>query len=338
MTVMDAQALLSSGDIDSPERVAPGYLIVGEEMYWHRKVIERLSRLFPNGPENLGGDEVTWEALRDSLCQPSFFGPTLWVVRGAQAMFASSGEAKVDRIAPGNCLILSCPVKDNPAPEAFTDAWGKMGCVTVTAAAPSFGEAVRWAEGELRREGLRLATDAAEMLVTVAGRSMDRLEQEVGKIVLYMGPEAGTAGGSARPVTCQVVLACVSQDPEKTAFGFIDAVAQRNAAKAAAEIADMRSRGANAMMIIGLLSSHFALMWRAKEADLKGITQDSLSKALGVRPYAAKKALAQSRAWSFRDLENAFKLLLSVDESIKKGQAEPDPAVDHLLASLCKGQ
>jgi DNA polymerase III delta subunit len=335
---VDARSLILSGDLDSFGKTAPGYLIVGEEIYWHRKIIDKLTQLFPNGRENLSGDEASWETLRDNLSQPSFFGPSLWVVRAAQSLLGLNDEGGPHRISDGNCLVLSCTTKDNPAGKGFLEAWYEMGCVTVTAAAPSFGEAVRWVESELKAEGLRIPGDAAEMLVTIAGRSMDRLEQEVAKIVLYMDGDLGPKAGSLRPVTSQVVLACVSQDPEKTAFGFIDAVAQKNLAKATAEITEMRSRGANAVMVVALLASHFALMWRAKEADQKGTTQASLPKVLGVHPYAARKALMQSRAWSFRDLENAFKLLLSMDESIKKGMADPDRAIDYLLASLCKGQ
>ena len=81
MKPTDATTLIASGDLGSLERVAAGYLIVGEEVYWHRKVIELLSKLYPNGAENLSGEETTWDALRQSLVQPSFFGPSLWVVR-----------------------------------------------------------------------------------------------------------------------------------------------------------------------------------------------------------------------------------------------------------------
>ncbi len=338
MKPTDARTLIASGDLESRERVAGGYFIVGEEVYWHRKIIELLSRLYPNGAENLSTEETSLEALRDNLAQPSLFGPSLWVVRDAQVVLGSKGATGIDRIAPGNCLVLSCPVKENPAPKDFLEAWDRIGGILVNATTPSFGDAVRWVESELLKERLRISSEAAEMLITIAGRSMDRLEQEVTKIALYMGPGAAVPGSRPRPVTSQGVLACASQDPEKTAFGFIDAVAQRNISKAAAELADLRSRSSNAIMIIALLASHFALMWRAKEAGEKGISQASLPKALGVHPYSARKALQQSRSWSFRDLENALRLLLSVDESLKSGAMDADRAIDYLLASICKGR
>ena len=51
--------------------------------------------------------------------------------------------------------------------------------------------------------------------------------------------------------------------------------------------------------MIAVLGSHFGLMWRAKDSANKGIAQDSLGEALGAHPYAARKALEQSRRWTF---------------------------------------
>lgn len=336
MRSTDAQTLIASGDLECRERTATGYLIVGEEVYWHRKIIDSLSRLFPNGAENLSGEDTSWDFLKESLVQPSFFGPSLWVVRDAQVLLERKEAAGVDYIAPGNCLVLSCPVKDNPARKEFLEAWDGLGGIVVSASVPSFTEAVRWVESSLLSENLRISTEAAELLVNIAGRSMDRLEQEVAKIALYMGP-GDSPPVRPRPVSPEVVLACASQDPEKTAFGLVDAVAGKNGPRAAMELQDLKSRSSGLVPVISLLASHFAVMWRAKEATREGVSQADLPRVLGVHPYLAKKALAQSRSWSFRELEAAFRLLLEVDESLKTGAMEPDRAIDYLLANICKG-
>lgn len=336
MKPTEASTLIASGDLESPERLAAGYLIVGEEVYWHRKIIESLSKLFPNGAENLSGEETSWDVIRESLVQPSFFGPSLYVVRDAQELLARKETPAIDYIAPGNCLVLSCPVKENPARKEFLEAWDKLGGIVVNAATPSFGDAVGWVESLLLREHLKISPEAAELLVNIAGRSMERLEQEVLKIVLYMGPGGGPSV-KPRPVGPQVVLACASQDPEKTAFGFIDAVAQKNAARAAMELQDLQSRSSGTVPVVSLLASHFALLWRAKEAAQKGVSQADLPKVLGVHPYLAKKALTQSRSWSFGELERALRLLLEVDESLKTGVMDAGRAIDYLLANICKG-
>lgn len=311
--------------------VAPGYLVFGEEAYWHRQVVGAIAASFPGGAENLQGDETTWEALRDVLAQPSFFGPALWVVQGAEAMFAADPAGRVDGISSGNCLVLSCAAKDSPAKQEFLERWAALGCRVVEAAEPSFAEAAEWVGSRLKTDGFSFASEAVESLITITGRSIERLDKELEKIETYMGAASSPA---VREVTVSVVLQCASQDPEKTSFGLIDAIAARAPAKAFSEYLDLKARGANPVMIISLLGSHFGLMWRAKEAEIKKTPQSAMGKALGVHPYSARKAAGQARNWSFRELEAALTLLCDVDENLKTGHADPDRAMDYLLANL----
>lgn len=315
-------------------KIAPGYLVYGEEAYWHERLMHALLGAFP-GSETLGGEEIAWESLRDLVSQPSFFGPQLWLVRGAQDMFRSGEERFIDAVSPGTCLALSCPVKENPATKPFLAKWEAIGGLLVEAAEPSFSEASRWVVDAMKSGGLRMAPDAVESLITIVGRSIERLDKEVEKIVAYMGP-APDGARAPREVATQVVVQCASADPEKTSFGLIDAVAARNSSKAFSEYLDLRSRGANPVGTIALLASHFGLVWRAKEAELRKTPQGELGKTLGVHPYAAKKASAEARRWTFGQMETALRTLCAVDEDLKRGRIDPDRAMDYLLSTLCR--
>lgn len=316
-------------------KTAPGYLIYGEEMYWHRKAIDALSSAFGGERETVPGDEITWEAIRELLMQPSFFGPRLWVVRDAQLLFAvKSAIPSIDCISPGNCLVLSCGVKGNPAPKSFMKRWRDLGCLELDSPTPTFGDAAAFISETLSKRGLRIGKDALDRLILLTGRSLDRLEKETEKICLYMGEQDPTTPRANRVVTVEVVAACVSEDPEKTPFNFIDAVSAKNAAKSLQEMRDLRTRGANPVMLLSMMANHFGLMWRAKESAQKGIPQASLGKALGVHPYSAKKALQQSQHWSYAHMETAMYLMLQSDESIKRGLVDPDLCVENLLVAL----
>lgn len=318
-----------------PGTFAPGYLVFGEETHWHRQVIASIAASFPGGSETLAGDETTWEALRDLLAQPSFFGPQLWVVREAQRMFPDAGGRFVDGVAPGSCLVFSCDCKDNPAPRQFLEKWEGIGGRLIEAAEPSFAEASAWVMETFKQDGFKTTRDAVDSLVSITGRSIERLEQEIGKIEAYIG---APSGGLRSEVTTHIVAQCASQDPEKTAFGLIDAVSARNSGKAFSEYQDVRARGANPVMIISLLASHFGLIWRAKEAEMQGVSQSALPKALGVHPYPARKASQEAKRWTFGQLTTALYLMCTVDENIKRGRMDPDRAMDYLLSHLCRAQ
>ncbi len=313
---------------------APGYLVFGEESYWHERLISVLAGTSAAGAETLSGGDVTWDSVRDVLSQPSFFGPQVWIVRGAQDLFKSADERYIDAISPGACVLLSCVVKDNPAPKAFLAKWECLGCKLAEAAEPSFAEASRWILERLQNDGFRIAPDAAETLITVTGRSIERLDKELEKIEAYLG--SPKEAGQKAAISVQAVLQCASADPEKTSFGLLDAVAARNAAKTFQEYQDLRARGANPVAIIALLASHFALVWRAKEAELRKTPRQEMGRALGVHPYAAKKASAEGRSWTYGQIETALRTLCAVDEDLKRGRIDPDRAMDYLLSKMCR--
>ena len=324
-------AQIAAKEIASGSQVAPGYLIFGEERYWHRRVIDAAVESFGGSCESLSGDEVTWRALRDFLSQPSFFGPQVWVVHGAQSLFESAADARIDYIPEGKCLVLSCPVKDNPAKGDFLELWDRAGGVLLEASELPLLEAVSWVKERLAKGGFAASDDAAHDLVAIAGRRVELLENEIGKIEAYLG----STGKGRAEVTSQVVLQCVSQDPEKTSFGLVDSITARDLGKAVSEYQDLKSRGASPIALISVIASHFALIWRAKEEELKGTPRDSLSKVLAVHPYPARKAAQESRRWTFGQLRSAFEVLCDVDEKLKRGRIDPDEAMDYLISRLC---
>ncbi len=227
--------------------------------------------------------------------------------------------------------MLSCYVKENPAPKSFLGKWETLGASVVEAAEPSFSEASQWVSESLRSRGLRIAPDAVEALITITGRSIERLEKEVEKIEAYMGP----ARDKSRPqeVGTQVVLHCSRRTQRRTSFAFIYAVG----AKCLKAFAAYWTLGLEAqpVAIVGLLASHFGLVWRAKEAEMKKTPQNELGKVLGVHPYAARKAAAESRRWTFAQIETALRTLCAVDEDLKRGRIDPDRAMDYLLSKIC---
>lgn len=232
-------------------------------------------------------------------------------------------------MAPGNCLLLSAITQANPAPKAFTQAMSKLRGVVVRVAEPSWRDASRWIRERLRTDGYTITRDALENLILIAGRSIGRLDKEIEKLELFVHPQTR--------ITASHVLDCVSPDPQMNTFAFVDAVANKNTAKAFSEVEDLRSRGVSPIFMIAVLGSHFGLMWRVKESSQKGITQDSLGRALGVHPYAARKAFDQSRQWTFSQLEKAIRLLCDVDESLKTGKTDPVSSMDYILVNLFAG-
>lgn len=292
----------------------------------------------------MSSDDIDWDGFVDLCSQPSFFGPKLYVLKKAEVLLADNPRKQL-RIAPGNACVLSSDHKSNPFGKAVFSG-DEEDTRLVEANHPGFYDAVRWVRDELQSKGFKVQKDAAETLVTVAGRNMESLANEVQKIMLLCASEdaqgdSGKQGKttSRKPrleITKSLVLSCASPDQETNTFALIDAVASKDVAKASQELENLLARGVNHTLIVSALASHFGLMWRAKEEMGKNTSPDSLAGALGVHPYSARKALNQCKIWTFADLESALRLLCDVDEAIKKGTQDPQTAVRYLIFGLAK--
>ncbi len=321
--LIKAEKRILSGEI------APAYFIYGDETYWHDRFIQILSETFTDGAEYLSGDDTTLQQLNELLTQISFFGPKLWVVRGASELFdqkSNQPETNIYAIAPGNCLLLSSVTKTNPAPRSFIRFIRKLGGEVLKATEPSWRDASIWIRESLTADGYTITRNAQENLILIAGRSLKRLGQEIEKLKLFIHPQTR--------ITAEHVADCVSPDPEMNTFAFVDAVANKNLGKAFSEVEDLKVHGVNPIFMIAVLGSHFGLMWRTKEAVQSGVNQSSLGTSLGVHPYAAKKAFEQSKRWSFSQMEKALRLLCHVDESLKTGNMDIASSMDYVLVRL----
>jgi len=235
-------------------------------------------------------------------------------------------DQPLGQISSGNSCVLSAVGKTNPFPKALLSSVERIGGRLVEAGHPSFSDALEWVIGQFERSGYSITRDAAESMVMISGRNMDNLEKEIEKVKLFLGP--------ATKVTASLVLSCVAPDPEANTFALLDAVATKNLSKASSELQELMDRGVNPVLIVAALASHFSLLWRAKAEASKGVTPNSLARLLGVHPYSAKKALEQSKRWTFGELEYAIRLLCHLDERLKRGSIDPQTGMNHLIVSL----
>lgn len=325
MKAVEAEKRISSGHLD------PVYVVYGLDTYWHLRLVSKISTFFTGGAQYLDAEELDWNTLWDMLIQPSFFGPSLWVVKNAEKLFAEEQPTGRISVAQGNSLVLLCNTKENPYTPEVVRLLQEAGCLFVEVSDPSFQEACEWVLDYMRSERVAMSDDAAKLMVSLVGRKIERLEMEASKLVLY---SASPDSPVRAKITSQEVLMCVSPDPETNTFDLVDAIANRKAAKAYKELGELLSRGVNPILIVAVLGNHFMLLWRAKDARKKGITQDSAARVLGVHPYAAKKAMEQSNEWTYSSLEDALRILCRIDENLKRGDMDPVQAMDYLVAAL----
>jgi DNA polymerase-3 subunit delta len=185
-----------------------------------------------------------------------------------------------------------------------------------------------WIVRRVEKRGGRIAADAAEALAAFAGRDLRRLDQEIGKLVTYVGPE--------RPITLADVEALVPDTREASLFEFTDAVARRDARRGMSILRRLLEEGYPPLVLLSMVARQVRILLQVKELQGQGYPAPRMARELGFHPYVVEKALRQAASLSFPVLEQMHRLLLEADLAIKTGAQDPETALDLLVVEVCR--
>ncbi len=185
-----------------------------------------------------------------------------------------------------------------------------------------------WIVQRVGKQGRRIAPEAAEALAAFVGRDLRRLDQEIGKLITYVGAE--------RPLTLADVEALVPDTREASLFEFTDAVAQRDARRGMSILRRLLDEGYPPLVLLTMLARQVRILLQVKELQGQGYPAPRMARELGLHPYVVEKALRQALSLSFPTLERMHRLLLEADLAIKTGAQNPETALDLLVVEACR--
>lgn len=185
----------------------------------------------------------------------------------------------------------------------------------------------RWILRRAEKYKGQMAQDAAARLAEVIGANLRLLDQEIGKLVTYAGPD--------RPVTAADVACLVPYVQEAVIFDLVDALGQRDGRVAASTLQRLLDEGeSNAMGILAMIVRQFRLLIQVKELMQGGENSASISRRLGIHPFPTGKLCSQAANFTPAQLEQIYRYLLDIDLQIKSGELTPETALDLLVGGL----
>ena len=189
-------------------KVAPAYLLLGEEPALRRRALECIRAVFdedagiPGTVVQLDGARVSVvEVIDEARSLPLFGlmadGPArlVWVVDAGrlEGGDAAALAAYLEDPVPASCVVFEAGKLDKR--KALYKAISK-GAVVVDCAPPeSERDVAIWIEATLRNRGHAIEPDAVAYLLQMAGTRITVLEQELEKAMLYVG-EGGSVGAA----------------------------------------------------------------------------------------------------------------------------------------------
>jgi DNA polymerase-3 subunit delta len=183
-----------------------------------------------------------------------------------------------------------------------------------------------WVRAEAKSREFEFEPASFEAYLASAGNDLWRLSGELDKLSAY-------AAATSRTIDASALAALTELQVESDLFGFIDAMAVGDAARAAELLEVLLDQGGSEVMLLSRLQSHVRNLLLAADISSTGqMTKDRLAKELGVHPFVAGKLAAQVRRFDFARLKAAYLSLIDADLKLKTGGwATPRLALDLFL-------
>jgi DNA polymerase III subunit delta len=184
-----------------------------------------------------------------------------------------------------------------------------------------------WIVNRTRRRGGRIDRRAAARLAQNIGPKLRILDQEIQKLMLYVGEDE-----VIMPEDVQVMVPYIQA--ADVIFNMVDAVGQRNPQRATLYLHRLLDAGEHPLGIFGMVVRQFRLLMQVRWMLDHRHSEREIIARLGLHPYVAQKIGAQARRFTLRQLREAYRILMESDLSIKKGRILPESALDLLMAQL----
>ena len=256
-----------------------------------------------------------------------FGGGSIAIVRGAGAL-VRSGEGRVaflgalETVAPGNGLAVLEETESGakePPNKTIAEAIRAAGGVVQQLKAPREGELAAWLEARARERGVKLAPGVARELATRVGgfvREGDVDRGQQGRIAVMEIEKLALRHAPGEPVTVDDVQALVHEAIPGSMWGFVDAVAMRQRARAL-ELLERLIEDKPAPVLLAVLHRRLRELIEVQDRLERGESPGSLVRSMRLVPFRAETLARQARAWTGPELDAALEGLVALDAQVK---------------------
>ena len=192
---------------------------------------------------------------------------------------------------------------------------------------PPRGEGLhRWIVQRAKERGGQIEEEAVEELTTFLGNDLRLLDQEIAKLITYVGEG---------PIRAEEVRLLVSQVQIANIFSLVDALGHRDLRRATRYLHQLTEAGQAPPYLLFMITRQFRLLLQAKELAIEGLDWRAMQARLGTPAFVTQKLAEQARNFSRQRLSEIHHRLLEAEQAIKTGRTEPELALHLLMVELC---
>jgi len=310
--------------------------LYGTDSYRSRRKFDEIVANFREREDKAGLNTAVFDAakteigeLQQALFAPAFLGnKRLVVVSGLLALKREEQKPFIELVEkiPASTTAVFYEIAENkileksPLFEKFS-----AGKYSWEFSPMNARQMAGWLLSEAERCSVAIDSSALAALVEAVGTDSSRAANELAKLAAYVGER--------KKIAVADVAELVTGEPQDDIFGFLDAVANKQAKNAAALLERQIASGSEPMQLLAMLARTVRLLIMSKDMLERGVPQNEAVAELGIHPFAARKAFAQARNFEMNSLKNLHAALLEADRRIKTGSiSSPRLALDLMVA------
>jgi DNA polymerase III subunit delta len=171
-----------------------------------------------------------------------------------------------------------------------------------------------------------LANENAQLLVDIVGESRSLIEDQLEKILIFLGDE--------KEITLQSIQALSTALKQYTIFDLQNALANKDKKNSLKIAFNLLEKGAEPTYIIHMLTRYFTGLSRIKELNQLKMSDQEAARIVGTHPYYYKDHKKAREKYSDRELFNAVKSLLKADFSVKSTSTDNKSIIVQLIGEI----
>lgn len=329
---MDIVALLRSARAGE---LRPVYAVVGEERFLADRAVQILRRrTMEGGIEGFNDDVFQGKGLSGravaeaARTMPMMAERRFVLVRNADEMAAAEMDALgeyLDDPSPSTVMVLLAEKLDGRS--RFAKA-AKKHDVWIDAAPLKPPQARAFAESEAKERGHTLGPEAANALVDAIGTDLAAMHDALERLSLFVGQGAA--------IDLAAVEACVTRVRTESVWVLVDAVSERNAAKATFAAGSLLADREPPLRILALLSRQIRMLAKVREALDHGAPPDEAARVAGAPPFKARELAGTAKRFRAGDFERAYRVLADTDLALKGSKRPGDVVLEQAVLALCR--
>ncbi len=338
-------------------KLVPAYLFYGGEPFLIRELSDQLAGAYLGeegdyGREKIDGTELTLNEALQRLDEVSLFAPRKLLLvdeppylvpksrekrdaAGGETGPEESGEKASEQLErfveseragkiPSRIILFRAAAVDRR--RRLFKLLEKKG-VVVECAPLRGGELSRWIREQLARQGKKIESAALQRLLWSGENDLHFLSNELDKYGAYLGDGETT-------ITAEVVELLFSGDVKSSVFTLTDALSEGNPDRALQVLSQLAGKREEPLRIFFMLVRHFRLLLGARSLREEKVPPAQHPRALGVKPFEARKLYGQSAAFNRESLEEIIIFLQKLDHRIKTGRVIPHQALEVAIAQI----